>query len=120
MLPNTFNGEKPMKTALAFVFLISASTANAQPTEMSDQEMIASLNGAAPQSIIENATIMKMSADGKLTTIREGSNGWTCMDARGEPMCADKAEMEWGKAWMDKATAEAGFHLHVKGRPWDQ
>jgi hypothetical protein len=117
ILPNTFNGEKPMKTALAFVFLISASTANAQPTEMSDQEVITSLNGAAPQSIVENATIVKMSADGKLTTIREGSSGWTCMDARGEPMCADKAGMEWGKAWMDKAPApqKLGFIYMLKG-----
>jgi len=106
-----------MKTALAFVFLISASTVNAQPTEMNDQEVITSLSGAAPQTIIENATIVKMSADGKLTTIREGTNGWTCMNARGDAMCADKAGMEWGKAWMNKTSTpqKLGFIYMLRG-----
>jgi hypothetical protein len=58
---------------------------------------MADLNGAAPRAIVENATIMKMSADGKLSIISEGTNGWTCMDPGGAPMCADKAGMEWGR-----------------------
>jgi hypothetical protein len=109
-----------MQRALAFMILVSfpfASTASAQHTEMSDQELITNLNGAAPQSIVENSTIMKMGADGKLTLLREGTNGWTCMDPGGAPMCADEAGMEWGKAWMDKGPApqKLGFIYMLKG-----
>jgi hypothetical protein len=105
-------------TALGFLTtLLVASTASAQHADMSDQELISSLNGAAPQGIVESATILKMDADGKFTVIRQGTNGWTCMDPGGAPMCADKAGMEWGKAWMDKAPApqKLGFIYMLKG-----
>jgi hypothetical protein len=65
----------PLPLLVGSLFL--AVSANAQQTEMSDQDLMADLNGAAPRAIVENATIMKMSADGKLSIIREGTNGWT-------------------------------------------
>jgi hypothetical protein len=105
----------PLPLLVGSLFL--AVSANAQQTEMSDQDLMADLNGAAPRAIVENATIMKMSADGKLSIIREGTNGWTCMDPGGAPMCADKAGMEWGKAWMNKGPApqKLGFIYMLKG-----
>jgi hypothetical protein len=67
---------------------------------MSDEELMANLKGAAPQNVIEHATIINMGSDNKMKVVREGSNGWTCMDPGGGPMCADPAAMEWAKAWQ--------------------
>ena len=87
-----------MRRSLALAFLISSvvgqiSVTHAQHATMSDKQLMQKLTGAAPKNILDNAT--NMGSDGKMKVIREGTNGWTCMDPGGEPMCADKAGMEW-------------------------
>jgi hypothetical protein len=58
---------------------------------------------AAPASISKNATIMEASADGKMTELRPGTNGWMCMlDVDGTPMCLDKEWQGWADAWINK------------------
>ena len=99
-----------MRRSLALAFLISSvvgqiSVTHAQHGTMSDEQLIQQLKGAAPKDILDNATILNMGSDGKMKVIKEGTNGWTCMDPGGEPMCADKAGMEWMQAWQDKASA---------------
>jgi hypothetical protein len=110
-----------MKTALAFLFassiLASVSVVYADPAMMmSDQEVLTKLRDTAPAHVLEGATIMNMSADGKMKVIKEGNNGWTCMDA-GVPMCADKAAMEWAQAWQTKGPApqKLGFIYMLNG-----
>ncbi len=103
---------------LILTFLLaSAFEAKAQHATMSDEELMTDLKGTAPQNVIENATIMNMGPDNQLKVIREGSNGWTCMDPGGAPMCADKAAMEWAKAWQEKGPApqKTGFIYMLKG-----
>ena len=93
---------QPNRTLLVLGFLLaSASVATAEPATMSDQE----------------ATIMTMGADHMMKPIREGSNGWTCMDPSGAPMCADKAAMEWVQAWQEKGPSpqKIGFTYMLKG-----
>lgn len=64
---------------------------------------IARAMSAAPRSISKDATIMKMTADGKMTELRKGSNGWMCMTmADGTPMCLDKEWQSWAGTWMNK------------------
>jgi hypothetical protein len=77
--------------------------ANAQHASMTDEEVLESVKGAAPEGVVEQATIMNIDTEGKMKVIREGSNEWTCMDPGGEPMCADKAGMEWAHAYLEKA-----------------
>jgi hypothetical protein len=103
---------------LILTFLLaSASEAKAQYATMSDKELMTDLKGAAPQSVIEHATIVNMGSDSEMKVIREGSNGWTCMDPGGAPMCADQAAMEWAKAWQEKGPApqKTGFIYMLKG-----
>ena len=93
---------QPNRTLLVLGFLLaSASVATAEPATMSDQE----------------ATIMTMGADHMMKPIREGSNGWTCMDPGGAPMCADKAAMEWIQARQERGPApqKIGFIYMLKG-----
>jgi hypothetical protein len=111
-----------MPRMLAFLFLISSMVAsifaaNAQHAAMSDQELLTTLKGAAPEHVLEHATILNMGSDGKMKVIREGNSGWTCMDPGGSPMCADKAAMEWVQAWQDKGPApqKLGFIYMLSG-----
>src|SRR5437762_8462190 len=61
----------------------------------SDADMIASAMRAAPAKVGEKATIVAMGADGTMRTLRQGSNGFTCMPDNPETpgpdsMCMDK------------------------------
>src|SRR5215813_8705234 len=98
-------------------FLPAATPASAQHAPTSDRQLMQKLRGAAPQHILDNATILNMGPDGKMKVVKEGHNGWTCMDPGGAPMCADKAAMEWAQAWQEKGPApqKAGFIYMLKG-----
>jgi len=65
----------------------------------------ASAQSAAPSSISADAAIVQASADGTMTEIRKGTNGWTCMpDSPAtpgpDPMCFDANAGKWADAWI--------------------
>jgi hypothetical protein len=73
---------------------------------------IESAMSAAPKSISSDATIVQAAADGSMTTLREGKNGWTCMpDSPAtpgpDPMCMDANAAQWAMAWIGKKTPPA-------------
>jgi len=94
-----------------------ASVAQAESKMMTDKELMADLRGAAPANIVAHATVLNMGADGKMKPIQQGTNGWTCMDPGGEPMCADGGAMEWVAAWQAHGPApqKLGFVYMLKG-----
>jgi hypothetical protein len=78
-----------------------------------DRAMIASAMKAAPRKVAEGAAIVMADKDGKMRTLREGKNGFTCMPDNPatpgpDPMCMDKSAMEWAMAWMGHKTPQAG------------
>ena len=82
-------------------------------SSVSDQKMIKSAMLAAPKKVSAKATIVAMGADGKMRTLREGTNGFTCMPDNPatpgpDPMCMDKAAWEWAGAWMGHKTPASG------------
>ena len=95
-----------------------ASVARADPAAMqTDDQLMQALSTAAPQHVLEHATILNMGHDGKMHAVRDGNNGWTCMDPGGAPMCADKAAMEWAQAWQSHGAApqKLGFIYMLNG-----
>lgn len=88
-----------------------------------DQKLIASAMQAAPKHVGAGATIVAMGADGKMRTLREGNNGFTCMPDNPatpgpDPMCMDKAAMAWAEAWIGHQTPPSGtigFMYMLKG-----
>lgn len=87
-----------------------ATAAKASPT---DSELIKSAMSAAPAAVGEHATIVAMEADGKMRTLRKGTNGFTCMPDNPatpgpDPMCADANAMEWIHAWVGHKAPPAG------------
>jgi hypothetical protein len=102
---------------LAGSWLFVLTTAAASQT--SNEQLIKRLEGAAPSDIVANATIVNVAADGKMSTVREGTNGWTCMDPDpgGSPMCGDAGGTDWIHAYMSKGAApqKLGFIYMLKG-----
>lgn len=85
------------ETAAANTASSTGSTATKDP--------IASAESAAPASISHNASVVTADASGAMKTLRQGSNGWTCMpDAPAtpgpDPMCFDANAGKWIDAWL--------------------
>ena len=100
--------------------------------------LIADALGAAPAAVARGAAVM--TGDGKL--LRKGSNGWTCMPddpatPGRDPMCLDKAGLDWAMAMMGHKTPPVGtigmaymlkggtdannvdpYAKHAAGKPW--
>ncbi len=76
------------------------------------QARIARALSAGPPEVAKSARVVDTDAQGKMTVLREGSNGFTCMPGNPKvigdpPMCADAASMQWAadfKAHKPKPT----------------
>jgi len=86
--------------AVPLLLIVLATIVSAQKTDSPDVEYIAHALSAAPEAVAKDATVVRMDKDGKITTLREGKNGFSCMViGGGEKMCADANSMEFFDAW---------------------
>jgi hypothetical protein len=106
-------GSKYRSTAVA-ALLVATSVAWAADTHTpTDAQLIASAMRAAPPGVARKATIIAMTADGTMRTLREGTNGYTCMPDNPatpgpDPMCMDKNALAWVHAWVAHAPPPTG------------
>lgn len=126
-MSNTFNvaGAAAGILAIAITQIASAADmgAKAAAPSAANEKLIHSAMLAAPRKVAEAATIVTMSADGGMRTLRTGSNGFTCMPDNPEtpgpdPMCMDKAAMQWVMAWVGRKTPPSdsiGFMYMLAG-----
>jgi hypothetical protein len=90
---------------------------------MTDAQLIASAESAAPAAVARHATIVAPGPDGKMRTLRPGTNGFTCMpdspNTPGpDPMCWDKAAQGWVDAWSthkEPPKGQVGFMYMLAG-----
>src|SRR5260370_26421136 len=85
--------------------LVVASAFSAPPPAKkaagpTDAQLIADAMSAAPATVAKNATIVIMAADGKMRTLRKGTNGYTCMPDNPhtpapDPICAPHNAIDW-------------------------
>ena len=73
----------------------------------------ASAESAGPASITHDASIVTADASGAMTTVRKGTNGWTCMPDNPvtpgpDPMCFDANAAKWVDAWVHHQTPPEG------------
>lgn len=103
----------------AFAFSTSSIAAElTAEVPKGDAEFTAKAISAAPADIGKNATIIRIGDGFKTTTVKEGTNGWTCaVDTNGEPWCADAAGLEWFKAisTMAEPPDKSGFVYMLAG-----
>jgi len=90
---------------LVGLLMLSGAAQAADKNAPSDAALIKSTMRAAPAHVSKNATIVVANADGTMRTLREGTNGFTCMpDSPAtpgpDPMCMDKNALAWAQAWM--------------------
>lgn len=97
---------------LTLALSVVAGRAVAQASMTKDQK-IADAMKAAPASLSAAATVMDWPATegGKMTTLRAGTNGWTCLpDFPGtkgdDPMCVDETWMSFMAAMMNKTAPQ--------------
>ncbi|CAG0938725.1 hypothetical protein GALLN_00357 [Gallionellaceae bacterium] len=108
--------------APSFVLTTNTYAADAKASA-SDKKMIVSAMSAAPAKVAKGATIVAMEADGKMRTLRPGTNGFTCMPDNPatpgpDPMCMDKNGMEWAHAWIahkNPTPGKVGFMYMLAG-----
>ena len=79
----------------------------AGPAKGTPEWKIQNAMSAAPAAIASAATVVEFAADGKMTELRHGTNGWTCIPDLAEspgndPMCVDGEFWKWAGAWMNK------------------
>jgi len=101
-----------LASSLALAMISYGADAKKAPPP-TDKQLIASAMSAAPAKVAKGATIVVMEADGKMRTLRQGTNGFTCMPDNPatpgpDPMCMDKNSMEWVNAWVAHQPPPAG------------
>jgi hypothetical protein len=103
-------------SAVSLPLIALAAGASAQQhaaPAMTDEDMIKSAMSAAPEAVATGAAIVAVEADGKMRTLRQGSNGFTCLPDNPsspgpDPMCGDANAMEWAQAWIGHKEPPAG------------
>lgn len=90
---------------------------------MTDEQIVTSAESAAPPTVGKEATIVAFDAQMNMRTVRNGTNGFTCMPDVPEtpgpdPMCVDKGGMAWLDAWSthkDPPKGMVGFGYMLAG-----
>ena len=106
--------------SIATAALVTSASAQYPTPEVpkSEPNYIAKAKSAAPESIVNEATIIMMQEKGDAKTLQTGSNGFTCfVDPKGTPLCADANGMEWIKAIGGKTAPpnKTGFIYMMAG-----
>lgn len=112
--------------AIALLLLVPTTAALAQAkasgqTKETEAEFIKSAEAGAPARISEKAAIARMEPGGKVTTVRPGSNGFTCTlfpDESHAPFCGDRSAFRWFVAAMSqqpKPPTTGGVAYMAKG-----
>jgi hypothetical protein len=85
--------------------------------EISDGAYTAQALSAAPKAIAKDAGVVRMDADGKMKTLRESKNGFTCMVMATDKMCNDANSMEFFGAMLkgEKPTDKVGVSYMLAG-----
>ena len=94
-----------VRFAAWFLGLLAPLSLHAQqpvgkPSTLDKADYIAAAEKAAPPRISAKAAIIRLEHGGKITTYREGTNGFTCLfglpgDPEEAPVCADANALQW-------------------------
>lgn len=92
---------------LSALWGLSGRTASAGAMAHDKETMIQSAVAAAPPEIGRGAKVVMVKPDGSVETLREGSNGFTCIPDHPEtpgmdPMCADPQGWKWVMSWVKR------------------
>jgi hypothetical protein len=92
-----------LKMLLAVAFVTVPAALSCSQANASDADYIALALSAAPAAVASGAAVVRTEKDGSVTTLRKGSNGFTCMTLGPSPMCLDANSMAFIDALMKHA-----------------
>ena len=104
--------------ASAGTSLLIAAAGLAQTADVTEEDLLQRLEGVAPAEVLGSATLLHVTDAAEMQTVREATNGWTCMYPGTNPMCVDAGGLEWMHALMqgsDKAPQDLGFVYMMLG-----
>lgn len=78
-------------------------SAHAQkPPSLSDEEYARQALAAGPEAVAKGASVVRPEPNGAMRTLRQGTNGFTCLVMGTDRMCVDKNSMQFIHAMMHK------------------
>lgn len=97
--------------------LFVAATTFSQEKVSSDAQYMATALSAAPRAIAAHAAVVRMEKDGKMRTLRKGTNGFTCAVMNEDRMCNDENAMQFFMAAITHGTPtdKPGFSYMLAG-----
>jgi hypothetical protein len=98
--------------AISAILALCLGTSSAV-AQMNDAQLIANAISAAPVAVGQNATVVNFDASMKMITLRDGTNGFTCIPdspatPTNDPVCVDAGGMAWMAAYGEKKDPPAG------------
>ncbi|MGA8871059.1 MAG: hypothetical protein WB460_07970 [Candidatus Acidiferrales bacterium] len=101
----------------AAAMLCAAASVLSQEKMVSDAQYVAQALSAAPRAIAAHAAVVRMDKDGKMRTLRKGTNGFTCVVMNQDRMCNDENAMQFFMAAMTHGTPtdKPGFSYMLAG-----
>jgi hypothetical protein len=102
-----------LRIHLLLTALAVAAVGNMPAHAADNDALMKNAMSAAPDGVAKNATIMIPDGKGGMTTLKKGTNGFTCMPddpttPANDPMCADANSMLWIQAYMAHAQPPDG------------
>jgi len=103
----------PVHLALLALLALPLAASADDTAKATDTQLIKSALSAAPAGVARHAKVVVMDGKGGMRTLRDGSNGFTCMPDEPstpgpDPMCVDAASMDFLHALMTRGAPPAG------------
>lgn len=95
----------------AAALLLTAATTLSQQKEPSDAQYMAQALSAAPRALAMHATVVRMDKNGKMRTLRKGTNEFTCMVMGRDRMCNDANAMAFFMAAINHTAPPEGLGI---------
>ena len=87
-----------LKIVLAIAVFAVPAVLSVSAAKASDADYITLALSAAPPAVASGATVVRSEKDGSVTTLKKGTNGFTCMTLGPNPMCLDANAMAFIEA----------------------
>ena len=87
-------------TSIVAAIALSVGVYAQQSPKLSDEEYARQALAAGPEPVAKGAAVVRPEPDGSMRTIREGTNGFTCLIMGTDRMCADNNSMDFIHAIM--------------------
>ena len=90
------------KASVVSIMVLSMSAHAQTPPSLSDEAYSRQALAAGPEAVAKDASVVRSEPNGTMRTLRQGTNGFTCLIMGTDRMCADRNSMEFIHAVMSQ------------------